>query len=74
MSEKAIVYDICAVPEGVNLDKIMQVWKEHDVLIYDSFKGKTPFIHDLEDTSKVLLDISEADQEKINQINKLLQR
>jgi serine protease inhibitor len=72
-SKDKLVYDICSVPEGINLDKVMSVWKKHDVVIYDSFKGNTPFLYNGEVTGK-LLDIASEDQETINQINKLLKR
>ena len=45
MNEETLVYDICTVPEGVNLDKVIMVWKEHNVVIYDSFKGNEPFLY-----------------------------
>lgn len=74
MSKKAIVYDICSTPEGVTLDKVMGVWKEHEVLIYDSFKGNEPFIYDCEDIDGKMLDIASEKQETIDKINKLLKR
>ena len=74
MSKKALVYDISSTPDGVTLDKVIGVWKENDVIIYDSFKGKQPLIYDYEEIDGKLLDVGTADMETISEINKLLER
>jgi len=73
MSNTKSIYDVCSCPHGMNLDKIVQIWKEHEFVIYDSIMGEKPILFDTEDESKALLvDVSNTNKEKLEQIHKLI--
>jgi hypothetical protein len=72
MSNKALVYDVCSAPDGMTLDKIVSIWKEHNLVLYDSFNGKQPLIYDYEDIDGALIDVSTTSKEKLVEIQKLL--
>lgn len=36
------VYDIASVPDGIDADRVFEIWNEHKVLFWDSTKGKNP--------------------------------
>ena len=72
MSDGKLVYDICATPEGWNLDKIVQIWKEHNIVLYDSHNGDKPFIYDSKDIEGVLVDVSNTTPEILSKISNLI--
>jgi len=73
MSEKVkLLYDVMSMPHGMNLDKIVQIWKEHDLVLYDSILGEKPMLVDAEEAGTVLIDVSNTSKEKLKQIDKLI--
>ena len=74
MSEvSALVYDICSVPDGMTMDKIVHIWKEHKLILYDSHNGQSPTIIDPENMKGVLVDMSNVDEETLKRVQKLLE-
>lgn len=72
MSKKGILaYDICSAPDGINIDKIISVWKEHNFVIYDSKLGSKPELFDAK-VETILVDVSNTTPEILNQIQKLI--
>jgi len=70
--KNALVYDACSVPDGIDLDTIVRIWKEHNFIVYDSHNGETPSIHNPNDIEAVVVDISNTDEETLKQIQKLI--
>jgi len=72
--EKTVLaYDICSTPDGVTLDKIVQAWKEHNVIIYDSHKGSKPDVHNHVGVRPLMIDVSTTEEETLKQIQKLIE-
>jgi hypothetical protein len=68
--EDILIYDIMTTPQGIDLEKIVYLFREHNVILYDSFKGGT--------SPKVMNKVKhiafiDVEGEKIsNQINKII--
>ena len=69
----ALIYDICSVPDGITMEKIVHIWKEHKLVLYDSHNGETPTIIDPENMKGVLVDMSNTDEKTLKQVQKLLE-
>ena len=71
--EVKLIYDAVSIPNGWDLENIVHVWKEHGLVIYDSYnKGDKPFLVDVENTDDVLIDIGTVSKETIVKIQKLI--
>ena len=66
-----LLYDVCSVPNEMNIDKIVEIWEEHDFIMYDSTLGTAPKLYDAK-TEATLVDVSTVGEEKLLQIIKLL--
>jgi|TARA_R110000744_G_scaffold69536_3_gene141120 hypothetical protein len=44
MSELKLVYDISSLPNGSSVEQIISIYKDHNVVFYDSLLGKEPKI------------------------------
>ena len=68
-----LIYDICSVPHGFELQKVVHIWKEHNFVMWDSENGgNEPIL--TEETEGVLIDISNTTPEILNKINKLIEK
>ena len=67
-----LVYDICSTPDGIDLEKILHIWKNHEFILYDSTKGTPPSIINPENSKAVLVDVSNTSEEKLSEIQKLI--
>lgn len=72
LDKTALTYDICSTPDGMTLERVVRVWKEHDFILYDSEKGTAPVLLDPENSKAVLVDMSNLDVEKLIKIQKLI--
>ena len=73
MSKTKLVYDICSVPEGMTVEKIVYIWKDHNLVLWDSKnEGSVPVLIDAGDAEIALVDVSNASPERLKQIDKLI--
>jgi len=40
-----LVYDIASVPQGIDIEQIMYMYKQHGVVIYDSFSTSSQTVN-----------------------------
>jgi len=71
MSKGVLVYDVCSTPDGMNIEKIVSIWKEHDFIMYDSEIGHAPKVYDAE-AEATMVDVSNTTPEILSKISKLL--
>ncbi len=71
LAKGVLVYDVCSAPDGMNIEKIVSIWKEHDFIMYDATLGDAPKVYDAE-AEATLVDISTVGEEKLVEIQKLL--
>lgn len=66
-----LIYDINACPDectGLTMDKIMQLFHQENLLLYDSRNGLEPTFIPIEDIKVNFVDLSkEEDMKKLNQ-------
>jgi hypothetical protein len=69
----ALVYDICSIPDGITLEKVVYVWQDYNIVVYDSKNGgnKPELRDDISDVQ--LIDVSTVDAKKLKQIQKLIE-
>lgn len=71
---EALIYDVCSVPQGITMDKVVRIWKDFNLILYDSLnKGNAPVLMDAEKVKSKLVDISNTTPEILSQISKLLE-
>jgi len=68
----ALAYDICSTPDGMDLEKIVYIWKEHGFILWDSHKGTKPQVFDPLEVKGIVVDISTTGKEQLNLIQKLI--
>lgn len=70
-----LIYDICSLPNEMNLNDFVYVWKKYGFVLYDSTKSESVprvFSEKDIDSKSILVDISKADKEVLSKIQNLL--
>ena len=63
--EGKLIYDITSIPDGMSLDEMVFMWKEHDYILYNSNNGNAPIMIDFEDSKSVLIDVLNTEEETL---------
>ena len=78
MAENILIYDITSLPESsenFDLEKILYLFKEHNIVLYDSTYGEKPevVIVDINEMEVKFVDISlQENQKKLNGYKKMI--
>jgi hypothetical protein len=68
-----LIYDVVSVPQGICLDRLIEIWRVYGLVIWDSQnRGYAPVVTDIESGKNELIDISTVGKEKLEQIQKLI--
>jgi hypothetical protein len=72
-STGVLIYDVHTVPDGMDLEKIVYIWKEHGFILWDSRDGgQEPKVLDPMKVKGIVVDISTTDKEQLSVIQKLI--
>jgi len=62
--KQVLIYDLRSIPSegsGLDMERIMQLYNEHNVLLYDGTDGDKPEIINIEDIDITFIDVSKEE-------------
>jgi len=69
MKDIVLVYDVASVPDPWTITQVAEIWKKHNLVLWDSTKGYAPFFS--EETDKyTIVDINSPISEEEGKIIK----
>lgn len=67
MKKPVLIYDLCSLPQHIEVERIMKIYDDNNVIFYDSALGEKPQIIDTNNIEVSYLDVSrEENLKKLN--------